>query len=169
MNNIRHIIKEELGVHGDVKTLAEFLHNYFSGKSDVLSDDALKKFKNKDISWEKYQDLETEIQKGKHIPKGKKVFKSEELPILKDLKIDKLIVDYDPKSFMGGKGTNAYFNSGKSYVTDKGVVGYLKFISVPQISTIYHELTHVLQFYKVGDKKWLLNLNQLKLQVFLRV
>lgn len=152
MKRDRLIIKEALGVHEDVKALAEFLHDYFSSAGNKVSDELMTKLRNKEIEFHKWTDLESEVQKGKYIPKGKKVFTSEDLPTLKDLKIDKLIVNYNPNSIFGGKGTNAYFNSGKSYITDKGVVGYLNFISVPSVSTIYHELTHVLQFYKIGSK-----------------
>lgn len=152
MKKTKNIIKEALGVHEDVKALAEFLHDYFDSGSREKSNDLMKRLRNNELNFRQWTELESKIQQGEHIPKGKKVFTSEELPTLKDLKIDKLIVDYNPNSFMGGKGTNAYFNSGKSYTTDKGVVAYLKFISLPAVSTIYHELTHVLQFYKIGSK-----------------
>ena len=152
MKSNRVIIKEALGVHEDVKAIAEFLHDYFSSAGNKESEELMRKMKSGELGFHKWTELESEVQKGKFIPKGKKVFTSEDLPSLKDLKIDKLVIDYNPKSILGGKGTNAFFNSGKSYITDKGVVAYLKFIALPSISTIYHELTHVLQFYKIGGK-----------------
>jgi len=158
---IKQIIREALGVHEDVKSLAEFLHNYFQGDTESQGELDRMLLNNK-LSSKEYVAKSEIVSSGGHIPKGIKVFTSEELPTLKDLKIDKLIVEYKPRTKFTVNKAMAQFEVGKSSITDKGVVGYLKFIDVPETSVIYHELTHVLQFYKLGKKKMVGGLKSIK-------
>ena len=84
MKRNRTIIKEALGVHEDVKAIAEFLHDYFSSTGNKESEELMRKMRSGELGFHKWTELESEVQKGKFIPKGKKELKSK---IYRHLKI----------------------------------------------------------------------------------
>lgn len=76
------------------------------------------------------------------------IFTADELPTLKDLKINKIIINN--KGISSIEGEEAQFNSGKSKNTENGLIIYLNFFGSIEKNSVYHELTHALQFQKIG-------------------
>lgn len=150
--NYKHIIKEAIGVSEDVKSLAEFLHGELNGYDERNKIE--KDFFLGDISFDDYVKLKSELKDKPKQKPGRKIYTSDQLPMLKNMNVSKMVVDSVKKKTSNATAQSlGHFNAGKSYDTPNGSIIYLKFFGEPDKSTIYHELTHVLQFSKIGQEK----------------
>lgn len=151
--NIRTIIKEALGVHDDVKALAEFITKFLEIEDfQTLKMGLIHRVDNKNYTIEDYQKDLKKLRKS-NTKKGSFTFTSEQLPIMKDLKINSLTVTYKPNSIKNRhRNSEAFFNTNKSKMTENGADIFIEYVSPPDAPTTYHELTHALQFFKLGKE-----------------